>query len=95
MDDMWKKPWFWRLWLVSTAVSMSSAFQVYHTAIINNLFDAAHPLLERTYGSKNPSIIHVWAVMTSAVLFGKFVGTILGAKLAENLGRRTTMIVVK
>uniref|UniRef100_A0A914VQC5 Major facilitator superfamily (MFS) profile domain-containing protein n=1 Tax=Plectus sambesii TaxID=2011161 RepID=A0A914VQC5_9BILA len=91
---VWTQPWFWRLWLVTTAVSMSSTFQVYHTAIINNLFDAARPMLRRHYQSNDSSIIHAWAIMTSSVLFGKFIGTIAGAKLADTLGRRTTMIIV-
>lgn len=91
---MWKQPWFWRLWLVATAVSMSSTFQVYHTAIINNLFEAARPMLERQYES-NDSVIRAWALMTSSVLIGKFFGTIAGAQLADRIGRRATMIVVK
>ena len=84
--------WFWRLCAITSLLCLCSSFQIYHTAVINNLLFVATPWLKELYRTKSGVSLQ-WSLMTSAVPFGKLFGTLSSGYLADSLGGHSTIFL--
>uniref|UniRef100_A0A914W6G8 Major facilitator superfamily (MFS) profile domain-containing protein n=1 Tax=Plectus sambesii TaxID=2011161 RepID=A0A914W6G8_9BILA len=93
-SDIPSRAWFWRLGALVTVICLCSQFQIYHTAVINNVFDKAKPWLLEQYGNESDVVDTQWTIMTSAVPLGQFVGTLTSGMVADTFGRKGAYIGV-
>lgn len=80
-----------RFSVICFLICFATSFQIYQSAVTNNLYDVALPWLEKQFNNNTQAIVWHWSILTGAAPLGNLVGTMVSGVMADNLGRIPTL----